>query len=101
MPSIQLFHRLLTAPLEEGGCDGLTPVLSKLFTAALQGIVKSLDADERLIRVDGRFSPNLRFGDDVVFSSNSTAEAETTLAELYEGGKANKTANQPEEDTVH
>ncbi|KAK6749857.1 hypothetical protein RB195_002083 [Necator americanus] len=55
---IQLFHRPLTIPLgkEVRQDDTRSP---KLFTAALQWIMKSLSWEERGIRVDGRFLSNL------------------------------------------
>ena len=49
--------------------------------------MKSLDWDERGIRVDGRFLSNLRFADDIVLFSSSITEAETMLKELNEVGK--------------
>ncbi|KAK6726534.1 hypothetical protein RB195_004703 [Necator americanus] len=64
--------------------DTISP---KLFTAALQRIMKSLSWEERGIRVDGRFLSNLRFADDIVLFSSSTNEAETMLNELNEAGK--------------
>ena len=48
--------------------------------------MKSLDWDERGIRVDGRFLSNLRFADDIVLFSSSITEAETMLKELNEVG---------------
>ncbi|KAK6742939.1 hypothetical protein RB195_010297 [Necator americanus] len=83
---IQLFHRPLTIPIGKGvrQVDTISP---KLFTAALQWIMKSLSWEERGIRVDGRFLSNLRFADDIVLFSSSTNEAETMLNELNEAGK--------------
>ncbi|KAK6742176.1 hypothetical protein RB195_009817 [Necator americanus] len=81
---IQLFHRPLTVPIgkiRQG--DTISP---KLFTAALQWIMKSLSWEERGIRVDGRFVSNLRFADDIVLFSSSTNEAESMLNELNEAG---------------
>ena len=49
--------------------------------------MKSLDWDERGIRVDRRFLSNLRFADDIVLFSSSITEAETMLKELNEVGK--------------
>ncbi|KAK6726501.1 hypothetical protein RB195_004682 [Necator americanus] len=63
--------------------DTISP---KLFTAALQWIMKSLSWEERGVRVDGRFLSNLRFADDIVLFSSSTNEAETMLNELNEAG---------------
>ena len=83
---IQLFHRPLTIPIGKGVRQGDT-ISPKLFTAALQWIMKSLDWDEKGIRVDGKFLSNLRFADDIVLFSKSTSEAETMLKELNEAGK--------------
>ncbi|EYB86158.1 hypothetical protein Y032_0284g1336 [Ancylostoma ceylanicum] len=58
-----------------------------LFTAALQLAVKSLDWDERGIRVDGRFLSNLRFPNDIVPFSRSTGKAQAILNEFNEVGK--------------
>ncbi|XGW11186.1 hypothetical protein V3C99_012578 [Haemonchus contortus] len=49
--------------------------------------MKSLNWDEKGIRVDGWFLSNLRFADDIVLFSSSIAEAETMLAELNKAGK--------------
>ena len=83
---MQLFHRPLTIPIGKGVRQGDT-ISPKLFTAALQWVMKSLDWDERDIRVDGRFLSDLRFADDIVIFSNSIIEAETMLKELDEVGK--------------
>ncbi|PIO63209.1 hypothetical protein TELCIR_15202, partial [Teladorsagia circumcincta] len=53
--TLQLFDRPLTIPIEKGVRQGDT-ISPKLFTAAFQWIMKSLDWDERGIRVDGKFS---------------------------------------------
>ncbi|KAK6756763.1 hypothetical protein RB195_014908 [Necator americanus] len=83
---IQLFHHPLTIPIGKGVRQGDT-ISPKLFTAALQWIMKSLSWEGRGIRVDGRFLSNLRFADDIVFFSSSTNEAETMLSELNEAVK--------------
>ncbi|KAK6744007.1 hypothetical protein RB195_010982 [Necator americanus] len=83
---IQLFHRPLTIPIGKRARQGDT-ISPKLFTAALQWIMKSLSWEERGIRVDGRFLSNLCFADDIVLFSSSTNEAETMLNELNEAGK--------------
>ncbi|KAK6735490.1 hypothetical protein RB195_018606 [Necator americanus] len=70
-------------PIGKGVGQGDT-ISPKLFTAALQWIMKSLPWEERGIRVDGRFLSNLRFTDDIVLFSSSTNEAETMLNELNE-----------------
>ncbi|KAK6761046.1 hypothetical protein RB195_022203 [Necator americanus] len=82
----QFFHRPLIIPIGKGVRQG-DSTSPKLFTAALQWIMKSLSWEEKGIRVDGRFLSNLRFADDIVLFSSSTSEAETMLSELNEAGK--------------
>ncbi|KAL6723479.1 hypothetical protein Aduo_018478 [Ancylostoma duodenale] len=84
--TIQLFQRPLIIPIAKGVRQGDT-VSPKLFTAALQWAMRSLDWEEKGIRVDGRFLSNLRFADDIVLFSKSTNEAEAMLCELNEVGK--------------
>ncbi|VDM83978.1 unnamed protein product [Strongylus vulgaris] len=61
--------------------------------------MKSLLKRESGDDVEGTFS-NLRFTDDIVLFSKSITEAETMLKELG-SREADRTANQPEEDSVH
>ncbi|EYB94618.1 hypothetical protein Y032_0169g215 [Ancylostoma ceylanicum] len=84
--TVQLFQRPITIPIAKGVRQGDT-ISPKLFTAALQWAMKSLNWDERGIRVDGRFLSNLRFADDIVLFSRSTEEAQAMLNELNEVGK--------------
>ncbi|KAE9415074.1 hypothetical protein Angca_008569, partial [Angiostrongylus cantonensis] len=82
---IQLFHRLFTIPIRKGVRQGDT-ISPKLFSAALQWIMKSLDWDEKGIRIDGKFLSNLHFADDIVIFSRSTSGAEMMINELSEAG---------------
>ncbi|KAE9420535.1 hypothetical protein Angca_003034, partial [Angiostrongylus cantonensis] len=82
---IQLFHRPLTIPIEKGVRQGDT-ISPKLFSTALQWIMKSLDWDEKGILIDGKFLSNRRFADDIVIFSKSTSEAEMMINELNEAG---------------
>ncbi|WKY04192.1 hypothetical protein Q1695_005292 [Nippostrongylus brasiliensis] len=84
--TVQLFRRPINIPIEKGVRQGDT-ISPKLFTAALQWVMKSLDWDEMGIRVDGKFLPNLRFADGIVIFAKSTTEAETMLRELDEAGR--------------
>lgn len=84
--TIRLFQRPLTIPIEKGVRQGDT-ISPKLFTAALQWSMKSLDWEGKGIPVDGRFLSNLRFADDIVIFSRSISEAEAMLSELNEVGK--------------
>ncbi|KAE9419848.1 hypothetical protein Angca_004248, partial [Angiostrongylus cantonensis] len=83
---IQLFQRPLTIPVGKEVRQGDT-ISPKLFSAALQWIMKSLDWDEKGIRIDGKFLSNLRFADDIVIFSKSTSEAEMMINELNEAGE--------------
>ncbi|KAE9413785.1 hypothetical protein Angca_007815, partial [Angiostrongylus cantonensis] len=80
---IQLFHRPLTISIGKGVRQGDT-ISPMLFSAALQWTMKSLDWDEKGIRIDGKFLSNLRFADDIVIFSRSTSEAEMMINELNE-----------------
>ncbi|KAK6764350.1 hypothetical protein RB195_024613 [Necator americanus] len=80
---IQLFHRPLTIPIGKGARQG-DIISPKLFTAALQWIMKSFSWEGRGIRVDGRFLSNLRFADDIFLFLSSTNEAETSVDEVLE-----------------
>ncbi|KAE9418395.1 hypothetical protein Angca_004145, partial [Angiostrongylus cantonensis] len=71
--------------IEKGVGQGDT-ISPKLFSAALQWIMKSLDWDEKGIRIDGKFLSNLRFADDIVIFSKSTSGAEMLINELNEAG---------------
>ncbi|KAK6735361.1 hypothetical protein RB195_018520 [Necator americanus] len=64
--------------------DSIPP---KLFTGALQWIIKSLLWEEKGVLVDRRFLPNLLFAERIVLFSRSTDEAETMLKELNEARK--------------
>ncbi|KAK6756506.1 hypothetical protein RB195_014739 [Necator americanus] len=83
---MQLFNHSLNLLIGKGVRQG-DAISSKLFTAALQWIMKSLSWEERDIRVDGRFLSNLRFADNIGLFSSSTNEAETMLNELNEAGR--------------
>ncbi|WKY10286.1 hypothetical protein Q1695_002549 [Nippostrongylus brasiliensis] len=84
--TVQLFRRLISIPIEKGVRQGDT-ISPKLFTAALQWVMKSLDWDENGIREDGKFLSNLRFADDIITFAKSGTEAETMLRELDEAGR--------------
>ncbi|WKY12022.1 hypothetical protein Q1695_003521 [Nippostrongylus brasiliensis] len=84
--TIQLFDRKLTIPIEKGVRQGDT-ISPKLFTTALQDAMMNLDWDAKGYPVDGKRISNLRFADDIVLISNSTAEAEEMLSELNMAGR--------------
>ncbi|KAE9419463.1 hypothetical protein Angca_002562, partial [Angiostrongylus cantonensis] len=82
---IQFFRRPLTTPTGEGVRQGDT-ISQKLLSVALQWIMKSLDWDEKSMRIDGKFLSNFCFADDIVIFSRSTSEAEMMINELNEAG---------------
>ncbi|XGW22067.1 hypothetical protein V3C99_004770 [Haemonchus contortus] len=79
--SIQLFERKLKIPVGKGVRQGDT-ISPKLFTAALQYAMLNLDWEERGYSVNGKNVNNLRFADDIVLISSSTAEMEKMVNEL-------------------
>ncbi|KAK6764011.1 hypothetical protein RB195_024383 [Necator americanus] len=62
------------------------PLSKSIGTAVLQWIMKSLDWEERGIRVDGRFLSTFLSADIAPFS-RSTSETETMIKKLNEAGK--------------
>ncbi|VDO91672.1 unnamed protein product [Heligmosomoides polygyrus] len=83
--TIQLFDRKLKIPIGKGirQRDTISP---KLFTAALQDAMKDLNWDDKGYLVDGKRISKLRFADDIVLISTSTAEVEEMLNELNVAG---------------
>uniref|UniRef100_A0A7I4YM96 Reverse transcriptase domain-containing protein n=1 Tax=Haemonchus contortus TaxID=6289 RepID=A0A7I4YM96_HAECO len=78
---IQLFERKLKISVGKGMRQGDT-ISPKLFTAALQYAMLNLDWEERGYPVNGKKVNNLRFADDIVLISSSTAEMEKMVNEL-------------------
>ncbi|KAK6743803.1 hypothetical protein RB195_010853 [Necator americanus] len=79
---IQLFYRPLTIPIGKEVRQGDT-ISPKLFTAALQCIMKSLSWEERAyVLMEDLFRTFVSWT-----TSSSTSEAETMLNELNEAGK--------------
>ncbi|KAJ1365735.1 hypothetical protein KIN20_026156 [Parelaphostrongylus tenuis] len=60
---------------------------SKLFTAALQWMMKSLDWDEKGIHIDEVFLSNLSLADLVVIFSARTSEGETMVKQFNQTRK--------------
>ncbi|XP_050312881.1 uncharacterized protein LOC126747946 [Anthonomus grandis grandis] len=59
--------------------DTISP---KLFTLALEGVFKTLDWNERGIKIDGKHLSLLRFADDIILFSQNIIELQEMLAEL-------------------
>ncbi|VDP04511.1 unnamed protein product [Heligmosomoides polygyrus] len=83
--TIQLFDRKLKILIAKGVRQGDT-ISPKLFTAALQYAMKDLNWDDKGYLVDGKRISNLRFADDIVLISISTAEVEEVLNQLIVAG---------------
>ncbi|VDM63872.1 unnamed protein product [Angiostrongylus costaricensis] len=97
---IQFSHRSLTIPIGKGVRQGNT-ISPKLFSAAPQWIIESLDWDEKGICIDGKFLSSLRFADDTVIFSKSTGEAEIMTNQFSVNGEKDRTAHKSKEDPVH
>lgn len=85
--TIRLFEKNLEIPIHRGVRQGDT-ISPKLFTTALQNAMRTLDWDNRGIKIDGSYLSNLRFADDIVLCANTTVEAEAMLIELDAVGKS-------------
>ena len=79
--SIRPFERKLEVKLEKGVRQGDT-ISPKLFSAALESVMRKMDWDDKGINVDGVKLNHLRFADDVVIISNSVQEAAQMLNDL-------------------
>ena len=85
--NIKLFHKNLTVPIRKGVRQGDT-ISPKLFTAALHHAMMDLDWSDKGISIDGKRLSNLRFADDIVLISTSSAELQQMVNELDAAGKA-------------
>nr|CDJ95419.1 RNA-directed DNA polymerase (reverse transcriptase) domain containing protein [Haemonchus contortus] len=59
--------------------DTISP---KLFTAALENIMRHLEWEDLGVKVDGRYLHHLRFAEDIVFITPNIEQAERMLAEF-------------------
>ncbi|XGW29753.1 hypothetical protein V3C99_009082, partial [Haemonchus contortus] len=59
--------------------DTMSP---KLFSAALENIMRQLEWEDLGVKVDGRYLHHLRFADDIVLITPNIEQAERMLAEF-------------------
>ncbi|KAH7673194.1 hypothetical protein AAVH_26712 [Aphelenchoides avenae] len=81
---IKLFHSPVTIPIKRGVGQGDT-ISPKLFTAALEEVIKPLGWESRKgcgITIEGRKLTHLRFADDIVLIGSTIREVERRLEEL-------------------
>lgn len=78
---LKLFSNELKIPVRCGVKQGDT-VSPVLFTAALEVVFRQLDWSDYGLRVDGEKLNHLRFADDIVLITETTADAERMLNEL-------------------
>ena len=64
--------------------DTLSP---KIFTNALEGVFKKLTRQERGINIDGEYLTDLRFADDVGFTTTTVRNMELQLNDLNKASK--------------
>ncbi|MCJ3109057.1 reverse transcriptase family protein, partial [Klebsiella pneumoniae] len=68
-------------PIQKGVRQGDT-ISPMLFTACLEEIFKSLDWNEKGLRINGDYLSNLRFADDIVLFSNDGDELQKMIEDL-------------------
>ena len=64
--------------------DGLSPIL---FTAILEEVFKTLDWEEKGLRVNGEYISHLRFADDIVLFAANAEDLTSRLEELNTAGQ--------------
>nr|XP_027227207.1 uncharacterized protein LOC113819162 [Penaeus vannamei] len=72
----------LLKALKDPNGDTISP---KLFTAALENILKGLNWGERGININGSYLNHLRFADDIVNLAKTPQELQEMIQELNEG----------------
>ena len=63
------------------------PMSSMLFNVALEEVFKSLDLENKGLKINGEFLNNLRFADDVVMITNELEQLKQMVLELNEASK--------------
>uniref|UniRef100_A0A7I4YE67 Reverse transcriptase domain-containing protein n=1 Tax=Haemonchus contortus TaxID=6289 RepID=A0A7I4YE67_HAECO len=78
---ISLFYKEVIVHVKRGVRQGDT-ISPKLFSAALENIVRHLEWEDLGVKVDGRFLHPLRFAGDIVLITPYIEQAERMLAEF-------------------
>ncbi|XGW30364.1 hypothetical protein V3C99_009386 [Haemonchus contortus] len=78
---ISPFYREVIVNVKRGVRQGDT-FSPKLFSAALENIMRHLEWEDLGVKVDGRFLHRLRFADDIVLITPNIEQAERMLAEF-------------------
>ncbi|XGW13392.1 hypothetical protein V3C99_000039 [Haemonchus contortus] len=78
---ISLFYKEVIIDVERGVRHGDT-ISPKLFSAALENIMRHLEWEDLGVNVDGRFLHHLRFADDIVLITPNIEQAVQMLAEF-------------------
>uniref|UniRef100_A0A7I4YYM3 Reverse transcriptase domain-containing protein n=1 Tax=Haemonchus contortus TaxID=6289 RepID=A0A7I4YYM3_HAECO len=78
---ISPFYKEVIVNVKRGVRQGDT-ISPKLFSAALENIMRHLEWEDLGVKVDGRFLHHLRFADDIVLITPNIEQAERMLAEF-------------------
>ncbi|XGW15320.1 hypothetical protein V3C99_001083 [Haemonchus contortus] len=78
---ISPFCKEVIINVKRGARQGDT-ILPKLFSAALENIMRHLEWEDLGVKVDGRYLHHLRFADDIVLITPKIEQAERILAEF-------------------
>ena len=78
---ISPFYKNITVNVRRGVRQGDT-ISPKLFTAALENIMRTLEWDDMGVKIDGRQLHHLRFADDIVFITPNIEQAERMLTDF-------------------
>nr|CDJ93220.1 RNA-directed DNA polymerase (reverse transcriptase) domain containing protein [Haemonchus contortus] len=78
---ISPFYKEVIVNVKRGVRQGDT-ISPKLFSAALENIMRHLEWEDLGVKIDGRFLHHLRFADDIVLITPNIEQAEQMLAEF-------------------
>uniref|UniRef100_A0A7I4YCE4 Reverse transcriptase domain-containing protein n=1 Tax=Haemonchus contortus TaxID=6289 RepID=A0A7I4YCE4_HAECO len=79
--NVNIFYKEVIVNVKRGVRQGDT-ISPKLFSAALENIMRHLEWEHLGVEVDGRFLHHLRFVDDIVLITPNIEQAERMLAEF-------------------
>uniref|UniRef100_A0A7I4XYX2 Reverse transcriptase domain-containing protein n=1 Tax=Haemonchus contortus TaxID=6289 RepID=A0A7I4XYX2_HAECO len=78
---ISPFYKEVIINVKRGVRQGDT-ISSKLFSAALENVMRHMEWESMGVKVDGRYLHHLRFADDIVLITPNIEQAEQMLAEF-------------------